>query len=100
MRIKTFKELRLKDSTVIPQGTILDIFPHPDKKLSTTISITKFNGIDRNLHYHAVKKCPSIKVMHEWSFDGIGKSIAGKRVEPDGYDSLGFPCWLLAMGYI
>lgn len=45
-------------------------------------------------------KEPSMRTLKRWVDDGIAKSIRGKRVEPDGYDSEGFPSWLLVLGII
>ena len=46
------------------------------------------------------KKAPSMNTLEKWSNDGIAKSVAGKKVEPDGYDSEGFPSWLICLGMI
>ncbi len=45
-------------------------------------------------------KAPSLKTLEKWSYDGVAKSIGGKRVEPDGYDENGLPSWMLVMGII
>ena len=45
-------------------------------------------------------KPPTIKTMEKWSEAGIARSVYGKKVEPDGYDVLGSPSWLIVMGMI
>lgn len=45
-------------------------------------------------------RAPNVKTMEKWSFDGIAKSIGGKKVEPDGYDENGLPSWFLVLGLI
>ena len=45
-------------------------------------------------------KPPSDRLIDKWIFDGIAKSVDGKRVENDGFSSSGAPSWLLALGMI
>lgn len=47
-----------------------------------------------------VKSLPKQNQIQKWIMDSIVPSVGGKRVEPDGYDSQGYPSWLLALGYI
>jgi len=45
-------------------------------------------------------KAPTMKTLEKWSFDGVAKSVTGKRCEPDGHGNDGSPSWLLALGMI
>jgi hypothetical protein len=45
-------------------------------------------------------RAPSLKTIEKWNNEGFCKSIAGERVEPDGWDSRGTPSWLLALSLI
>jgi hypothetical protein len=47
-----------------------------------------------------ISRPPSVNMMEKWMYDGVAKSITGKRVEPDGYGPDGAPSWMLAMGII
>jgi hypothetical protein len=45
-------------------------------------------------------KTPSVNTLERWSFDGVAKSVTGKRCEPDGHGDDGSPSWLLVLGMI
>lgn len=45
-------------------------------------------------------KPPTFKTATKWMNDGVARSVFGKKVEPDGYDSDGSPSWLIVMGLI
>lgn len=45
-------------------------------------------------------KLPGHRSLEKMVSDGIAKSVLGKRVEPDGYDSYGSPSWLIVLGLI
>ena len=45
-------------------------------------------------------KVPSMAALEKYSDDGIAKSMLGNKVEPDGYDDMGSPSWLLVVGVI
>jgi len=55
-----------------------------------------------NLHNYVsgISRPPSIRVMEKWMFDGVAKSVTGKRVEPDGIGPDGAPSWMLVFGII
>lgn len=97
MQVKAYREIKLKSGEVIPQGTLLEIKPSD----SNSACIANWNGKELKLRYSAVKKAPSLRTIQRWViFDCVAKSIAGKRVEPDGHDEFGFPAWSLALGVI
>ena len=43
---------------------------------------------------------PGMKSLEKWTYDSVCKSVGGKTVEPDGYDTEGYPSWLLVLGFI
>lgn len=45
-------------------------------------------------------KPPSIRTIEKRQFDGISRSVTGKKVEPDGYGPDGSPSWELVLGII
>jgi hypothetical protein len=51
-------------------------------------------------YYFKGKKIPTEKTLENWYSEGVCKSLAGKRVEPDGWDDVGTPSWLLVLGMI
>ena len=53
-----------------------------------------------NRYFSTNPKPPSDKMIEKWTYDSICKSLNGKTVEPDGWDSDGTPSWLLALGMI
>jgi hypothetical protein len=61
------------------------------------ISIISYAG---NLTKNVGIKIPSQRQLEKWVMDSVCKSVAGKTCEPDGWDSEGFPSWLLIMGII
>ncbi len=63
------------------------------------------NVLDANLTFKTRKfstffKPPTMKTLEKYSFDGISKSVTGKRCEPDGHSEDGAPSWLLVLGMI
>jgi len=67
------------------------------RSLKEGVDVDKYVA-DRSANGYTVEWCgkpPSIKSMENWMFDGVAKSIHGKRVEPDHPES-----WLRVLGYI
>lgn len=95
--IKTIKDLKLKDDTAIPCGTVLTFVRHGEMP---TVGIFNLNGRDIKMRYRSIIKNPGLRSLEKWSNDGICKSVFGAKVEPDGYGTNGEPSWLLAMGMI
>jgi hypothetical protein len=95
--IKTIKDLKLKDQTVIPKGTSLS-FLRPSTL--ETVGIFDLNGRELLMRYRSVLKTPSMKSLERWTEDSVCKSVFGAQVEPDGFGPHGEPSWLLAMGLI
>lgn len=62
-------------------------------------------GFDMIVSYYGLAQMGCIDMpdpdeLMQMSFEGVCISVAGEEVEPDGYDSNGFPSWLLALGMI
>jgi hypothetical protein len=60
----------------------------------------KINLLNAYKWIKGFKAPPSNQTMEKWMDDGIAQSVTGKRVEPDGYDSDGFPSYLIVLGLI
>lgn len=95
--IKTLKDLKLKDQTIIPKGSELEFVSHGAME---TVGIFSYNGRELKMRYRSVLKTPSLNSLDKWTNDGICKSVFGATVEPDGHGAYGEPSWLLAMGLI
>jgi hypothetical protein len=105
MRKTTVKEIKMKDGSVVPVGTMLEVrFP---KEHRGTGAFVTSSGLSREYGMHTKAliiflglKVPTEKTLWNWTMEGYAKSLGGKKVEPDGWDSEGNPSWLLALGYI
>lgn len=103
MRSTVKREMRTKSGVVIKAGEVVDVVKHPEYDSlvrSTTedgrhISISAMNVGTKLTGF---KKMPSDRTLEKWVTDSVCRSITGQKVEPDGYDSKGFPSWLLVMG--
>lgn len=88
----------------IPAGTVVDVtFPkekHGKILRMTAPDGTTIAGRTFNVDRYFGMKTPSLKTLEKWSDEGIAKSVGGKKVEPDGWDSNGTPSWLLVFGII
>lgn len=101
MKLKIKKELKLKDGTVFPVGTELNIGNFiNDRSVEVSSEGRDMRIRTTTLAYLMGKKAPSINTLQRWSDDGVAKSVLGKRIEPDGHDEYGSPSWLLVMGLI
>lgn len=96
--IKTIKDLKLKDGTMIPKGSTLEFVR--TSETSPDRGFFMHNGVQRCLRFRAVVKNPSMRSLEKWANDSVCKSVFGAQVEPDGFGSDGEPSWLLAMGLI
>jgi hypothetical protein len=101
MRVTLKRVLKLKSGKEYSEGTKFNLkFTEPSGRMilvdSDGVEI-RFGG--RLDSYFGIK-VPSEKTLMKWDSDGYSKSIAGKKVEPDGWDSEGTPSWLVLLGYI
>jgi hypothetical protein len=119
MNITFRKDAKLKDGTLINAGTkatgkFINIpsTVHPAVEITyieVTIAegteVSSGNVLDQDLVFKTRNMTsfftpPSMKTLQKYSFDGIAKSVTGKKCEPDGYSDDGAPSWLLALGMI
>lgn len=52
------------------------------------------------LFYTGFTKQPTLRTLEKWGWDGIARSVTGKKVEEDGYGPDGSPSWTLVCGMI
>ena len=103
---KLKKEMKFKDGTSLPAGTMVNVSFHKDNPrvalVSTTIGERAYRVRPSSLHKYlpGFTKPPSVSTMEKWSDDGVAKSVGGERVEPDGWDSDGTPSWMLVQGIV
>jgi len=100
---KSIREIKLKNGTVIPQGTSCAIAFN--MTVYATISpdgFAPYTTRAANLHrtFSGFAKAPSVASLERQMNEGICKTVMGERTEPDGYDSHGAPSWMLALGLI
>ena len=98
MRKTMYKDIMLRNGNIIKKGTIGEVKPIPN---NTSACFVTIGDHTYQLRYSSVFKAPSINQIMKWDWDnGVCKTPAGKKVEPDGYDSEGFPSWQLIIGVI
>lgn len=93
--MKTKRQFKMKDGTVVPAGA--EIKPNP---ASHSKGLVLWNGKSYRVGWEKLAKVPSMATLQRWSDDGIAKSVNGKKTEPDGIDGEGFPSWFQALGII
>lgn len=100
------RDIWLKSGEIVPQGSKATVEFDPDR---ASLAILKVEGRNEpvkvstiNLHeyFAGFGMPPSRATLAKWVHDGIAKSVAGQRVEPDGWDSKGTPSWLIVLGFI
>jgi hypothetical protein len=96
MSITSEKSFKLKTGETIPSGL-------PVKFIEGTPSRCLVYG-NRETPYRvrvtSAFRVPKMDELEEWAYDSVVNSVAGERVEPDGYDEHGSPSWLLVLGLI
>ena len=108
---KTTKDMRLKDGTVFPAGSVVDDVKFEkqsqDEGAYDTLAVVKIQGrtikvSPGNLHKYisGFSKPPSMNALEKMSSNGIATTVTGQRTEPDGYGQDGSPSWLLVLGLI
>ncbi len=94
--MKTTKAIKLKTGETLPKGLPVSFIKespyaclvHADRDEPFRVRVT------------SAFKAPSMNELEEAVNDGVCESVAGERVEPDGWDQYGSPSWLLALGMI
>ena len=95
MKKKLFKDINLKSGFILQKGLVVTVHPLNDSLCEVFVGDQVYK-----LRYQSVFKTPSIKTLEHQEWDGVCKTPAGKKVEPDGYDPDGFPSWLRILGVI
>lgn len=101
----------LKDGKVITQGITCKIEFNKVQGRPGSVMVTPQEGQEANAsfvlraenlykYFPGFTNPPSVATMERWSDNGIGKTITGKRTEPDGYGPDGSPSWLLILGLV
>lgn len=89
----------------IPAGSRVHIDFSPKKYPSQMfITIGDTVKVSRLTHAHkwikGISKPPTIKTLERRAWNGISKSVTGKKVEADGYSYDGSPAWEMVLGII
>ena len=92
----TQKEIKMKDGTIVPKGSPVTFLPDSDSRCL----VQGERPEPYRVRITSAFKVPSMRSLEKYSYDGIAKSVLGKRVEPDGRDEHGSPSWLLVIGVI
>lgn len=112
--MKNERDIKLKTGEVVPAGTectvkfeILTSPENPDVRgffaiVSPHCGVRDFRVRARNLSFYFPKnfKTPTLRTLEKWATDGVARSMLGRKVEPDGWDSDNSPSWLLALGLV
>ena len=107
MNLTNNREIKFKNGLVVPVGTSL-VVTFTAGQMVANLTGGSAGGVPVSLklrcsslpRYFSRFKEPSVMTMEKWNDEGVAKSMLGKRVEPDGYDSEGSPSWMLVMGLI
>lgn len=99
------KQMVSQKGTTINAGESVDVTKHPNRDSYIRVKTSDGRAIvcmaySAHEKLTGFKSPPSMKTLEKWVSDSVAKSITGKRVEPDGYDTHGFPSWLLVIGLI
>jgi hypothetical protein len=101
MKVKLRREVKLKSGRVIAKDTPCEVSIETPRQYCYIIKATLPDGsVFTSRNFSTFFKIPGIRTMHRWSDSGISRSVFGKKVEPDGFDSEGAPSWLLILGII
>ncbi len=96
----TISTIPWKDGTVTPTGARVTV-----TFIQSTPYLAEiwFNDSCHRIHISRLHrllkgfpKPPSISALTKMATTGVARSVLGKRVEPDGWDTEGAPSWLLA----
>jgi len=101
MRATLKTSIELKDTTFYPKGIQVDV--EVDERAPTIAIVTvqgrKFRMKSRNLwKYMEEFEEISFAELERNVLDSVCPSLLGYMVEPDGWDEMGFPSKLLAVG--
>ena len=99
MKVTLKRNMKLKSGREYAGGTkfTLNFDPSGMELVDDLENKIRFGG--RLDSYFGIK-IPSMKTLEKWSEEGYAKSVGGKTVEPDGWDSEGTPSWMILLGMI
>jgi len=94
--IRTQKQIKLKTGETLKAGLPVEFIPeNPSRCLVHGGRETPYK-----VRITSAFQSPTMEELEEYVYDSVVESVAGGRVEPDGYDEHGSPSWLLALGLI
>ncbi len=96
MKKKLYKDVKLKDGTTLQKGVTVTVSPAP----TCLLDVVTPEGRNLKLKYTSIFKPPTLKQLEKWDWEGYCMTPAGKKVEPDGIDSEGYPSWMRILGII
>lgn len=105
------KNIRLKNGKkfMLPAGALVQLLPNKETALLCDVrlfdengEVVKFSATWQSALtlFNVGVEIPKLDDLNRWVWDSVCDSVAGEQVEPDGWDSNGYPSWLLALGMI
>jgi len=99
MKVTLYKDIRLKNGSVLQKGRKALIFPREQSDRTCHVKMVDTGDL-YVLYYTSVIEPPDLNDLMSEDLDGVVESIDGEMVEPDGHSPDGFPSWLLALGML
>lgn len=93
-----YRDIKFLEGTTFKKGDRVTVKPISGN--TSLCLISNPSSKEYRIRYQSVFKEPSLKSFEKWTYGDTCKSVTGKTIEPDGYDSEGFPSWLLVVGLI
>jgi hypothetical protein len=101
--MKSTRNLKLKNGTVIPCGTVCAVTFHRSPVCTVqpeVFAACRLRCSSLPVYLADDFTRPTIDELGAVVDDAVCPSVMGEQVEPDGYDQHGSPSWLLALGLI
>jgi hypothetical protein len=100
--LETVIPVKLKDGTVIPEGSTISV---QWSEFPAGVNLVTWNGRELKLSGRSIGKAlagelPTNDDMEDWVCDSICDTPTGHSVEPDGWGPDGVPSWLMLAGVI
>lgn len=102
MTTKTKRELTLKNGTVIPAGSTIEVTVDKERPTVATIVYDGGQFKAKTATLAGISNAfikPTQAMLDAAVHDSMCKSMTGARVEIDGWDEYGMPSVLMALGY-
>jgi hypothetical protein len=101
MKCELKKEIKKKSGEVIPAGTSLHVYVERENPMVAWAENASFKvrlpSASLQKYFDEFDEF-GMDELEEAMFDGICPSLTGESIEPDGWDSEGFPSILIASG--